>query len=478
MSTSFPTSFQRKPTGFRDRFGAALAVMATDARWVPAGFAGLSLLGTLLLKLPAALKPGATLSWLDALFVSVSAVCVTGLSPVTISDTFSPYGQAILVALIQAGGIGISTAATLLVLLGGRRLSLTSELQIQASIGRIREARPVDIFAYSVAAIFICELAGVLALFHLLQNAQPTEAPLVTLWDAVFHSISAFCNAGFSTWPEGMARWRDHPGILALINLLVITGGIGLLTLVNLRYWYFWRRDPRRRGRLTLQSRLSVLSAAVLLAASTLVIVLFEWDHSLQDAGVGAKFSWAWFHATNCRTSGFNVVDLDAMRASTLLFSMLLMFIGGAPGSMAGGIKTLTVALLVLAAWNALRRRGDIQMLRRRIPGRQVSLAVLVTLIAGAAVFAGILSVLATEEFTAAGGTGHRWLAVAFEAVSAFGTVGLSTGITPLLSDAGKAIIILLMFAGRVGPLVLTLMLSRPVNPWRIRYPEEEVCLG
>ena len=145
---------------------------------------------------------------------------------------------------------------------------------------------------------------------------------------------------------------------------------------------------------------------------------------------------------------------------------------------MAGGIKTLTFTLLVLAAWNALRRRGDLQCLRRRIPGRQVSLAVLVTLIAGAAVFTGILAVMATEELTVAGGTPHRWLAVAFEAVSAFGTVGLSTGVTPILSTAGKCVVILLMFVGRVGPLMLTLVLSQPVNPWRIRYPEEEVCLG
>ncbi len=449
-----------------------------DLRLVPLGFAGLIALGTVLLRLPWVHQTGKSVGWLDALFISASATCVTGLSPVNIAETFNGFGQAVLLFLIQAGGLGIFTASITLVLLSGNRLSLADEQTIHATVGKLRDARPREIFIYACLFVFLSELAGTVALFPLLVDAGSANPADQTLWEAVFHSVSAFCNAGFSIYPEGMTRWRQHPGILAVINLLVIAGGIGLMSLINLRYFAFWRRDPRRRGRLTLQTRLSLTIAALLLAVGTWATLLFEWHHTLQDTSGWERVSWALFHSTMTRTAGFNVVDVGEMNPPTLLATLGLMFIGGAPGSTAGGIKTVTFAVLLMTAWSALRRREEVQFWGRRISPKLSNVAAMVTLLAGACILTGVGLLMLTEDGQPASGTPQRWLAVLFEAVSAFCTVGLSTGITPLLTAWGKLIIIALMFTGRVAPLVLSVYLARPANPLLVRRPKEELALG
>lgn len=449
-----------------------------DLRLVPLGFAVLITLGTALLVLPWAHRPGQSLSWVDALFLSTSATCVTGLSPVNVAEVFNGFGQAVLLMLIQAGGLGIFTASLSLVLLSGNRLSLSDEQTIHATVGRLRQARPLDVFIYACVFVVVLELAGAVALFSLMSQARPEVNIGQTLWEAVFHSISAFCNAGISLYPDNLAYWRDQPAILGVISLLVITGGIGLMTLINLRYFYFWRRDPRRRGRLTLQTRLSLLSAAVLLLAGMLVTWVFEIHHTLAGATVGNQLSWSFFHSAMSRTAGFNVVDPGAMNPPTLLFTLGLMFIGGAPGSMAGGIKTVTVVVLLLTAWSALRRREEVQFWRRRLPPRVTFVATMVALMGVFVVVMGVGLLMFCEDGHPASQTGQHWLALVFEAVSAFGTVGLSTGVTPLLTASGKLVIIALMFTGRIASLVLAVYLARPVNPRLVRQPVEELALG
>jgi trk system potassium uptake protein TrkH len=456
----------------------ALRRREVDLRLVPLGFAGLITLGTLLLRLPWAHQAGKSVGWLDALFLSASATCVTGLSTVNVADSFNMFGQAVLLFLIQAGGLGIFTASITLVLLSGNRLSLADEQTIHATVGKLREARPLDVFVYACLFVLLFELAGVVALFPLLAEASPGNSVGQTLWEAAFHSVSAFCNAGISIYPDGMARWRQHAGILAVFNVLVIAGGIGLMTLINLRYFAFWRRDPRRRGRLTLQTRLALAMAAILLTVGTLVTLLFEWGHTLGSAQGWERLSWAVFHSTMTRTAGFNVVEVGEMNPPTLLTTLGLMFIGGAPGSMAGGIKTVTFAVLIMTAWSALRRREEVQFWGRRIRPKLSNVAAMVTLLAGLCVLVGVGLLMLSEDGQPASSTPQGWLAVVFEAVSAFCTVGLSTGLTPLLTAWGKLIIIVLMFTGRVAPLVLSVYLARPANPLLIRHPKEELALG
>jgi trk system potassium uptake protein TrkH len=364
------------------------------------------------------------------------------------------------------------------VLASGNRLSLADEQTIYATVGRLRQARPLDVFIYGCVFVAIFELAGTLALFTLLSSAQPATNYWQTLWEASFHSVSAFCNAGLSIYPEGMARWREYPGVLAVISTLVIAGGIGLMTLINLRYYYFWRRDPRRRGRLTLQARLSLLSAAALLLLGGLVTWVFEFNDTLKDATLGEQVSWSFFHSAMARTAGFNVVDVGQMNPPTLLVTLGLMFIGGAPGSMAGGIKTVTFAVLLLTAWSALRRREEIQFWNRRLSPKVSFVATMVALLGIACVVAGVALLMVFEDGRPASQTHQHWLALVFEAVSAFGTVGLSTGVTPLLTAAGKVVILALMFTGRIAPLVLAVYLARPANPLLVRHPREELALG
>jgi trk system potassium uptake protein TrkH len=449
-----------------------------DLRLVPLAFFALIVIGTALLWLPWTHRPGQSIGPLDAFFLATSATCVTGLSTVNVADTFNFFGQGVLLFLIQAGGLGIFTASISLVLLSGQKLSLADEHTIRATLGRLQKVRPLDVFIYGCIFVFLIELAGAVALFYRISDALPEQPLGRTAWESVFHSISAFCNAGISIYPDGLARWRHHADILGIINLLVISGGIGLMALINLRFYYFWRRDPRRRGQLTLQTKLSLTTTAILLGLGTLMVLLFEQGYTLIDTGGWETLSWAFFHSTMTRTAGFNIVDMDSMNPPTLLCTLGLMFIGGAPGSMAGGIKTITFAVLVLTAWSALRRRENIQIFGKRISPQLAGVAVMLALLAIAVLMLGVGLLMITERGAPSAQTPQHWLGLVFEAVSAFGTVGLSTGVTPLLTSLGKVIIILLMFIGRVAPLMLSIYLARPTRPWHLRVPSEDVGLG
>lgn len=464
----FPTSWIQPVVQRRD----------ANLRLVPLGFLAIILVGTLLLLLPAAHLPGKSIGWLDSFFLATSATCVTGLTTVNVAETFNFFGQAVLLVLIQAGGLGIFTASILLVLLSGQRLSLADEHTIRATVGRLRQVRPFDVFIYGCLFVILFELAGAVALFVHLESVVPDASVWQNMWEAVFHSVSAFCNAGLSIYPNNLEHWRNYPGLLVEMDILVIAGGIGLMTLINLRYYHFWRRDPRQRGYLTLQTKISLFMTAALLLAGTLITLSFEGGHTFTSTGWGQRISWAFFHSTMSRTAGFNVVDVGDMNPPTLLFTLLLMFIGGAPGSMAGGIKTITFAVLVLTAWSALRRQENIQAFGRRISPQVAGRAVMIALIAIATLLVGVGLLMFSEQGNASSKTSGNWLAVIFEAVSAFGTVGLSAGVTPLLTELGKVVILLLMFIGRVAPLMLSIYLARPSHPWHTRQPTEEVGLG
>ena len=342
----------------------------------------------------------------------------------------------------------------------------------------MRKVRPLDVFLYGCVFVLLFELAGTVALFVLMDPGQGDAAAGGALWQAAFHSVSAFCNAGISTFPEGLARWRANPAMLGVTSGLVIAGGIGLMTLINLRYYYFWRRDPRRRGYLALQTRLALVMAAGLLAVGTAAALVFEASHTLRGVPWAERISWSFFHSAMSRTAGFNVVDTGAMSPPTVLVTLVLMFIGGAPGSMAGGIKTTTVAVLGLTAWSALRRQDSPQVFGRRISPGLAGMALLLGLLAGVTVVTGVGLLMVTEQGRPASDASLHWLGLVFEAVSAFGTVGLSTGVTPLLSAAGKGVVMGLMFTGRVAPLVMAIYLGRPRYPRHVSYPAEEVGLG
>lgn len=445
---------------------------------VVGGFAALIVVGTILLQLPMARVDQQPVAWVDALFLSTSATCVTGLSPLNIAETYTLFGQGVILAMIQLGGLGLVVAGSLFILARSGGTSLATEDFIGANVGRLRWARPVDVFFYACFVVLTVELIGMVGLTHLILARDGAPEWDEALWQAAFHSVSAFCNAGLSIHQEGLVEWRNEPAILVVISLLVVLGGLGLLTLVNFRYWYWWRTDRLKQGHLTLQTRVCLLTTLVLLVLGTLLTWVSEWDATLKEEPWWRGLLWSWVHSTMTRSSGFNVVHVGEMSPTTLLGSMVLMFIGGAPGSMAGGIKVTSLVLLGVVAWSALKRRSDLVLGRHSVPQDQASNAVMVTLLSAASLVVVVGMLMHVEANHISVETPHHWLALAFEALSAFSTVGLSTGITELLTPWGKLILVVVMFVGRLGPLCLAIHLSRPAQPARITYPREEISVG
>lgn len=454
--------------------------------WViPVGFAFLILLGTVLFKMPFSLNPGETISWVDALFTATSAVSITGLSTVTICDVFSLTGQVILLCLIQLGGLGIFICSLFMLVIIGKRLSITDEKVIQATFGRIRSVSSFDIVIYACMFTFFFEAVGVILIsFGLIHDTSHIrimsgEGIVPIIWESLFHSVSAFCNAGFSIYPEGCVHWQHNSYLLLVLSGLVIAGGIGIITMVNLRYWYFWRKDSTKRGSLTTQTKIHLIVTLILLFTGTLLFFCFEHDNTLSEInGKWLQVLNSFFHSANTRTAGLNSLNLAKADPATLFSFLPLMFIGGCAGSMTGGIKVATFFIIIVSAWTILRRKNTIQVFERNIPSRLVPIALMIGLLYIICILLGIFFLFCFETGQPASQTSLGWLAVIFEGVSGFNTVGLSTGITGILTMASKIVLILMMFIGRILTMLLAVYLLRPPQKVCIQYPEENISLG
>lgn len=446
----------------------------TPPRLFVGSFVLLELFGTLGLKLIPGLYTGDPLSWLDAFFTATSAVCVTGLIVVDTATYFTTLGQVFILLLIQLGGLGIITFTTLIIVALGRRLSLhhesvsASSTEIAPQIKFERLTRDVILFT------FVLEGIGALLLYILW---IPQFGFLGALWPAVFHSVSAFCNAGFSTFSNSLIGQQNSPAILTVIMFLITVGGLGFLTLEELLQRYR-EKKVGRTYRISLHSRLVLATTAVLIAGGWIVCAMFEWNHTLHDLPIFSKLMNALFMSVSPRTAGFDSINYAAATDGTNFFTAILMFIGGSPGSTAGGLKTTTFALLALVAWSRFRGHRLTSLWGRSIPEETTERAVGLTTVAVALVTASIF-VYTTSE--AAGSTtgGGSFLMYVFEAVSAFNTVGLTMGATASLSVIGKITTILLMFLGRVGPLTFAAALAFAMRrEGRFRYAYEDVVVG
>ena len=440
-----------------------------------ASFLGLVAFGTLGLKLLPGLYTGPALGWLDALFTATSAVCVTGLIVVDTATYFTPAGQAFLLLLIQLGGLGMITFTTLIILAVGRRLSLRHErlssvgAEVAPHVPADRLTRDVVVFTFAI------ELLGTLLLYALW---VPRFGWGGAAWPAVFHAVSAFCNAGFSTFSDSLVGFRGAPATLLVVMMLLVTGGVGFLTLEELALrWRALRAGQALR--LSLHSRLALATTGVLLAVGWLLFGLFEWEGTLRGLARADRVVNALFLSATPRTAGFNSIDYAGASDSTNFLTILFMFVGGSPGSTAGGLKTTTVALIALLAWERLRGRAVPALWARSVPEETVQRAVGLAVVVIGVVTAGIFAFTWTEHTGAAAGD-SRFLAHMFEAVSAFSTVGLSMGVTAALSDAGKGLTVLLMFVGRVGPLTFAAALAVAAARQEVsfRYAYEDVAVG
>ena len=427
------------------------------------GFAAAISFGTVLLLLPAASTLPRGVSIIDALFTSTSAVCVTGLTVVDTATAYTPFGWAVIAGLIQVGGIGVMTLSTLAAVVAGKRLGLAQSGAVAASMETTAPVNAVKIVRVIIWATLLTEGLGAVILFASFVRDLP---PAAALGYAVFHAISAFCNAGFALWTDNLCGYSGSAPVVLTVAFLIIFGGLGFLVLAELTDWI--RSRARRRRPLTLHTRIVLVATAVLIVGGAVLFALLEWQGALEGLAWPEKILNAFFHSVTPRTAGFNTVPMGGLTGATVLVLIVLMFIGASPGSTGGGIKTSTAATIFLAVRAYIRGREAVEAGGRTIPQSTVVRAVVLVALAAAACIGGFLLLLMTQDV--------RFESLLFETVSAFGTVGLSLGATSQIDDAGKLVLIGLMYIGRVGPLTLILLLGTGgAEP--VRYPEEPVAL-
>lgn len=431
---------------------------------------GLILLGAGLLWLPISAAPGRSTTLLDALFTATSAVCVTGL---IVQDTpvhYSTFGHLVILLLIQAGGLGYMTISTVLAAALGRsvtlqeRLTLQEGLNVQGLDGLLR-------FALTVLKLTLAfELTGAVVLAARWMGELGVGQ---ALWYGLFHSVSAFNNAGFALWSDNLTRWRGDVTVNLVITLLIICGGLGFFVISELL-------QRGRRVRISIHTRIVLVATAILLFAGTMGIYALESGNPRTLAGLPWHEQWlaAWFQSVTPRTAGFNTLDYGAMTAPALFLTMALMFIGASPGSTGGGVKTTTFSITVAALWATIRGEDEPHVFGRRLSAELVARAFFVSLIAFLVLnaVAGVLLVTEARDL----------LRTLFEATSAFGTVGLSmsengapVSLSAFFSPVGKLTMIAMMFIGRLGPLTLAFAVAKraTVQP-KVRYPEGKVLIG
>jgi trk system potassium uptake protein TrkH len=432
---------------------------------VALSFAALIAAGTLLLELPAATPAGQPIGWVDALFTSTSAGCVTGLSVRDTGTGFTGFGQLVILLLIQVGGLGVMTFALVFVVLGGRVSVEQHELVEQTLGGGVAlTARRLlrVVFLYTL----VCEGLGALWLWLVLRGAVPDPA-----WQAAFHAVSAFCNAGFSPLADNLVRFRGDAGVSLGVAALIVLGGLGFLAVDDA-----WRRRGRWRE-LTLHTRLVLATSGLLVAGGGLGFWMLERGRSLAGLPGGEQALASLFQSVTTRTAGFNTVVLAELAPATLFGMILLMFVGGSPGSCAGGIKTTAAAAMVLALRAQLTGRRHVSVFGRTLSRRTLASAFAVIVTALVVVNAGLFFLLMFEAPDSLHPRDGRFLDLAFETMSAFGTVGLSTGVTPTLSPGSRLVLVALMFLGRVGPLTLAAIVAgRRTDDWQ--HPTEAVMIG
>ncbi|HEY9761690.1 MAG TPA: TrkH family potassium uptake protein [Trichocoleus sp.] len=443
----------------------------TVPRTVCLGFLAMIVLGTLLLMLPVSTQSGTWNDPLVALFTATSAVCVTGLVVVDTGTHFSPVGQGLILALIQLGGLGYMTATTFLLLILGRRLGLRDRIALQQSLEITELSGGSSLVVSIIAMTLVIELTGAFLLMPVFMRDFGAGQGL---WLSLFHSISAFNNAGFSLFAENLIRYAESPWVNLVITLLVILGGIGYQVITE---GFLWLRD-RVQGHtethvFSLHFKVVTSTTVALLLLGTVTLLATELNNPKTLASVNpySQLMMAWFQSVIARTAGFNTVDIGAMESTSLFIMIGLMFIGASPGSTGGGIKTTTVRILYACTRMVLQGREEVLLYQREIPLPRLAKAVAVLL--GSVTVVILVTTLLSQfdpEFS--------FIQLLFETVSAFATVGLSANITPKLAPISQGLIICTMYIGRVGVLLLIAALLREPKPSAINYPPEDLLVG
>lgn len=430
--------------------------------------------GALLLAHPASLA-GQGLGAVDALFTAVSAVCVTGLVVVDTGAHFTRFGQSVILGLMQIGGLGIMTFTSLLFFLWRRRVRLSDRMAVGQTLLHDPSFHLGWFLIRLVAWTTVLEALGALALYLLdPQGFYP--------YSAFFHAVSAFCNAGFSLYADSLTAWRDNLGVNVVFMGLIVVGGIGFSVMVELEQYVASKFKPRQGGlppRLSWYGRVVLGTTAFLIVGGALAVFLSEFVGYHRELGTATSALSSLFTSVTCRTAGFNTLDVGDMTNLSLIFMLLLMMVGGSPGSCAGGLKTTTFHTLAAFAKAQLLGREQTVIGRFAVDKATLSKALSLLIFAGGIIITATLVLTLTEG----GDRPHpmlrgQFLELLFEAVSAYCTVGLSMGITAKLSVAGKLVITALMFVGRLGPFVFLAVLGGLAEQPHYRHPEESMLIG
>jgi trk system potassium uptake protein len=458
------TGYVHFPEEVRTRRRLGPVTLRHPAQFVVAAFATAILAGTVLLSLPFATEGPGSAPFLVALFTATSSVCVTGLIVVDTPSYWSTFGEGSIMFLIQIGGFGIMALASLLALFVYRNLGVRGRVVAQAEtktieLGDVRRVLiSVAIFSIAFEIINSAILTGRLLSYK--------ESLGRAAYLGAFHSVSAFNNAGFSLYPDSLERFVSDPWIILPIALAFIIGGIGFPVLLELR------RSLRSPSRWSLHTKLTLVMTAALIPLGMAMVIFFEWNNSgtMGPLSAPAKVLSGFFHSVTPRTAGFNSLPVGEMNESTWLGTIVLMFIGGGSAGTAGGVKVTTIAIVAAMVWAEARGEPNVDIMMRRLPGPAQRQALSIVVAGIVAAMAAAIWLMAVSGLTSGDAL--------FEAFSAFGTVGLSTGVTPDLSPSGRILIIGLMFAGRVGPITLGAALALREHRRLYRYPEERPIVG
>ncbi|MEM8675893.1 MAG: TrkH family potassium uptake protein [Cyanobacteria bacterium P01_G01_bin.67] len=443
----------------------------TIARTICVGFLALIVMGTVLLMMPFATVSGTWNSFIVALFTSTSAVCVTGLAVVDTGSDFSFWGQLIILFLIQIGGLGYMMTTTFLILLLGRKFDLRQKFAIQESFDRPFLQGSSNLVRSIIATTLIFEITGI---FLLLQTFVPEYGWNQGLWYAIFHSISAWNNAGFSLFSDSLVAYRSSVAVNLIIPALVIFGGIGYQVIIEMYLWLI-NKIQRKSERFcfSLNFKVVVSTTVLLLVVGTAAFFLTELNNSatLATLSLQDKFLAAWFQSMSTRTAGFNSIDLGNMTTAGLFITMGFMFIGASPSGTGGGIKTTTFRIMYNSTKSVLQGKNEVILYQREVPSTLILKAV-------AVVFGTAASIVFVTVLIASIDTQFNFLQILFEVISAFATVGLSTGITGSFAVASKFILVFAMYVGRVSILILIAAIIGDPRPSTLQYPEENLLVG
>lgn len=429
-------------------------------------------IGTILLALPVSSATGHSIPIIDSLFTTTSAVAVTGLVVNDVSTTFSLFGKTVIIILIQLGGLGIMTFSSLIVLFISKKISYQTKKIVQEDLNY---NTLLDIQKYIktvVKTVLFIEILGAFCLFF-------TFIKRYNFWKAVyysvFHSVSAFCNAGFSLFSENLVEYQSDLSINIVIPVLIILGGIGFAALNNIHLYAKKKiKRDKKKIRLTLTTKMAVVMSIVLILGGTIITFLVESQNpaTLQNLSLHDKILTSFFQSVTTRTAGFQTLDLANMKIATLILYIFMMYVGASPGSTGGGIKTTTIGVLILGIYSTLTSREDIEVKRKKITWEVFNKATSIVFISLMYIICIIFLLSLLEENTG-------FLELVFETVSAFGTVGLTLNITSELGVVSKLLITLTMFIGRVGPLTVALALSaHSKKKGNYKYPLEDVQVG